>query len=221
MGDIQGKHGKDELPVREVNFQKPFAVSRYEITFDQYDDFAKATSRELPEDENFGRGDLPVIFVSWNDAVAYAGWLSQQTGKHYRLPTEAEWEYVARGGAETTYWWGEEVKQGFANCIGCGSRWDGKQTAPVGSFNPNGFGLYDTAGNVAEWVQDCWHKNYEGAPVDGSAWEQKDGGDCGRRGVRGGLWRLAAASVRSSNRLWNSPHYRNRGLGFRIVRDIE
>jgi formylglycine-generating enzyme required for sulfatase activity len=150
MGDIQGKHGKEELPVHEVKFPKPFAVSRYEITFDQFDKFAEATGRKLPGDEGWGRGRQPVIHVSWNDAVADAEWLSGQTGKRYRLPSEAEWEYAAREGTETVYWWGNEVTQGLANCVGCGSRWAGKQAAPVGSFKPNSFGLYDTSGNVSE-----------------------------------------------------------------------
>jgi formylglycine-generating enzyme required for sulfatase activity len=136
MGDTQGKHGKDELPVHEVHIKRPFAVSRYEITFDQYDEFAKVTGRKLSGDEGWGRGRQPVLRVSWNDAVAYVEWLSGQTAKRYRLPTEAEWEYAARGGTETTYWWGNEMKQGLANCIGCGSPWDGKQPAPVGSFKP-------------------------------------------------------------------------------------
>jgi formylglycine-generating enzyme required for sulfatase activity len=152
MGDIQGKGAKDEQPVHEVHISKRFGMSRYEITFDQYDEFAKATRRDLPEDEGFGRGRRPVIRVSWNDALDYAEWLTQQTGKRYRLPTEAQWEYAARAGTETVHWWGNEKKPGFANCIGCGSRWDNKQTAPVGSFKPNPFGLYDTAGNVLEWV---------------------------------------------------------------------
>ena len=221
MGDIQGKHGKDELPAHEVHIERPFAISRYEITFDEYDAFAKTTDRELPDDEGFGRGPQPVIRVSWNDALAYAEWLSQQTGKRYRLPTEAEWEYAARARTETVYWWGNEVKQGSANCIGCGSRWAGKQPAPVGSFKPNPFGLYDTAGNVSEWVQDCRHANYQGAPVDGSAWEEKDGGDCGVRGIRGGPWLWAQAHVRSSSRMWNRPTFSGRALGFRLVREIE
>jgi formylglycine-generating enzyme required for sulfatase activity len=221
MGDIQGKHGKDELPVQEVKIQKPFAVSRYEITFDQYDQFAKATGRELPDDEGFGRGRQPVIRVSWHDAVAYAKWLFQQTGKRYRLPTEAEWEYAARAGTDTAYWWGNEMKQGLASCIGCGSQWDGKQAAPVGSFKPNSFGLYDTAGNVMEWVQDCWHESYKGAPSDGSAWEEKDGGDCGRRGLRGGHARRAHDQMRSSFRMWNRPNAGLRGVGFRLIREIE
>jgi formylglycine-generating enzyme required for sulfatase activity len=221
MGDIQGKHGKDELPVHQVNFQKAFAASKYEITFAQYDEFAKATGRKLPDDEGWGRGRQPVIHVSWNDAVAYAKWLSQQTGKHYRLPTEAEWEYVARAEAETIYWWGDGVKQGSANCRGCGSRWDGKQPAPVGSFKPNQFGLYDTAGNVAERVQDCWHENYEGAPTEGSAWEEKNGGDCGRRVVRGGSWFRAHDWARSSHRFSNRPTHTGRAVGIRLVREID
>lgn len=221
MGDIQGNHGKDELPVREVIVKRPLAMGRYEVTFDQYDEFVKATGRQLPADESWGRGRRPVIHASWNDAVAYAAWLSQQTGKRYRLPTEAEWEYAARAGTETTYWWGNEPKPGFANCIGCGSQWEGKQTAPVGSFKPNAFGLFDTSGNVSEWVQDCRHENYQGAPSDGSAWQEKDGGDCGRRGLRGGFWLRAHDNVRSSVRLWNRPTFGGRALGFRLVREIE
>lgn len=200
MGDIQGKNGKDAQPVHEVHIRRPFGMSRYEITFDQYDEFAKATRRGLPEDEGFGRGRQPVIRVSWNDAVGYVAWLFQQTGKHYRLPTEAEWEYAARAGTETAYWWGNEMIQGLANCIGCGTRWDSKQTAPVGSFKPNPFGLYDTAGNVSEWVQDCWHENYQGAPSDGSAWEMEHGGNCEGRARRGGSFRGAYENMRSSIR---------------------
>ena len=221
MGNSHDKHGKNEQPVHEVHIAQPFAISRYEITFDQYDEFAKTTGRDLPDDEGWGRGRQPVIHVSWNDAVAYAAWLSQQTGMRYRLPSEAEWEYAARGGTETVYWWGNEVKQGLANCRGCGSRWDGKQAAPVGSFNPNPFGLYDTSGNVSEWVQDCRHESYEGAPLDGSAWEEKDGGDCGVRGIRGGMWLWAHDYVRSSSRFWNRPTRGARALSFRLVREIE
>ena len=222
MGDMQGNGAKDEQPVHEVHIRKPIAVSRSEITFDQYDDFAKATGRDLPDDEGWGRGGRPVVRVSWNDAVDYAGWLSQQTSKHYRLPTEAEWEYAARAGAETTYWWGNEIKQALANCIGCGSRWDNQQTAPVGSFKPNPFGLYDTAGNVSEWVQDCWHENYQGAPSDGSAWEKEHNGNCDGRVRRGGSYGSAYnGNVRSSSRWVFRGGARFRSLGFRLVREIE
>ena len=221
MGDIQGVGGKEEQPVHEVHIAQPFAMGRYEITFEEYDQFARATGRNLPQDDGWGRGRQPVIHVSWNDAVAYAGWLSQQTGRHYRLPTEAEWEYAARAGAETAYWWGNEVKQGLANCLGCGSPYDGKRTAPVGSFKPNPFGVYDTTGNVTEWVQDCWHENYKGAPVDGSAWEQKNGSECGIRALRGGHSRRATISMRSSIRFSNRANAARNLIGFRLVREIE
>jgi formylglycine-generating enzyme required for sulfatase activity len=218
MGDIQGKGLTDEQPVHEVHISRRFGMSRYEITFDQYDEFAKATGRDLPDDEGFGRGRRPVIRVSWNDAVDYTAWLTQQTGKHYRLPTEAEWEYAARGGTETLYWWGNEKKQGLANCIGCGTQWDTKQTAPVGSFRPNPFGLYDTAGNVSEWVQDCWHENYQEAPSDGSAWEKEHNGNCNGRVRRGGSY---IGDARSSSRGLFRAGARFRALGFRLVREIE
>src|SRR5262245_63389624 len=113
---------------------------------------------------------MPVIDVSYSDAKQYVGWLSQLTGKEYRLLTEAEWEYAARAGGRTGYSWGDDLGVGNANCDGCGSPWDLKQTAPVGSFKPNAFGLYDMHGNVWEWVEDSWHETYDGAPTDGSAW---------------------------------------------------
>ena len=146
----QGGAEKDEVPVRSVRIQKSFAIGRYEVTFDEYDQFVKAKNLEFPSDEGWGRGRRPVINVSWYEAVEYAKWLSEQTGKRYRLPTEAEREYAARGGKQTSYWWGNDFLEGMANCKDCGSQWD-KKTAPVGSFKPNPFGLYDTAGNVWEW----------------------------------------------------------------------
>ena len=218
MGDIQGVGGKEEQPVHEVHIAQPFAMGRYEITFEEYDQFARATGRNLPQDDGWGRGRQPVIHVSWNDAIAYAGWLSQQTGRHYRLPTEAEWEYTARAGAETAYWWGNEVKQGLANCLGCGSPYDGKRTAPVGSFKPNPFGVYDTTGNVTEWVQDCWHENYEGAPNDGSAWTTGDGI---LRVLRGGSLSGTPQFLRSARRDRNSPGGRGVAVGFRLSRTLD
>ncbi|HDN27649.1 MAG TPA: hypothetical protein ENG03_11250 [Thioploca sp.] len=132
-----------------VYINNSFTISRFEITFEEYDAFAEATGRDKPHDQNWGRGNRPVINVSWHEAVAYTEWLSQLTGQTYRLPSRYEWEYAARAGTRTTYWWGEEIGKNRANCgDGCGSQWDGKQTAPVGSFSPNRFGLSDTAGNV-------------------------------------------------------------------------
>jgi formylglycine-generating enzyme required for sulfatase activity len=222
MGDIQGIGGNDEQPVHEVHIRRPFAVGRYEITFDQYDEFANATGGQLPDDDGSGRGRRPVISVSWDEAVEYAKWLSQQTGKRYRLPTEAEWEYAARAGTETAYWWGNEMKPGFANCMSCGTRRDKRQTEPVGSFKPNPFGLYDTAGNVREWVQDCWHDNYQGAPSDGSAWEKEHNGNCNGRVNRGGAFRsVNKLNVRSSFREMYRAGARPYWVGFRLVREIE
>ncbi len=222
MGDIQGIGLKDEQPVHEVQIRRPFAIGRYEITFDEYDDFAHATGRQLPDDEGFGRGRRPVIRVSWNEANDYAAWLSQQSGRRYRLPTEAEWEYAARGGSETAYWWGNEMKPGFANCISCGTRPEKRETMPVGSFKPNPFGLYDTAGNVREWVQDCWHDNYQGAPSDGSAWEKDHNGQCNGRVHRGGAFRsVNKGNVRSSSRDMYRTGARPYWVGFRLVREIE
>ncbi len=116
-----------------------------------------------------------MINVSWTDAVAYTEWLSAQLGERYRLPSEAEWEYASRAGSTKKYSWGNEIGRNRANCDGCGSQWDNRMTAPVGSFSPNAWGLHDMHGNVWEWVQDCWNSRYQGAPADGSAWES---GDC-------------------------------------------
>ena len=223
MGDVQGGGDKDERPVRTVKFQKPFAIGRYEVTFEEYDQFAKAANRQLPDDHGYGRGRHPVISVSWQDAVEYAKWLSAQTGKRYRLPSEAEWEYAARGGKETAYWWGKDLVKGIANCGDCGSQWDGdgKQTAPVGSFKPNPFGLYDTAGNVLEWVKDCWHDNYNVAPTNGSAWKEAGGGICGLRVIRGGSWYTRPEFLRASDWTGLNAGIRDDGTGFRLAQDLD
>jgi formylglycine-generating enzyme required for sulfatase activity len=192
------------------------------VTFEEYDRFAGATGRQLPGDEGWGRrGRLPVIKVSWNDARDYAEWLSQQTAKRYRLPREAEWEYAARAGTKTVYWWGNEIKSGMANYLGGDTRWGEKQTSPVGSFQPNPFGLYDTAGNACEWVEDCWHENYKGAPTDGSAWLEANGGDCGVRVIRGGSCRSGLSDLCASNRNGNFAGDRGDTIGFRLAQDID
>ena len=208
-----------EGPQREVIIAA-FEMGKYEVTFDEYDAFAKATIRKLSDDEGWGRGKRPVINVSWNDAQAYVQWLSGQTGKQYRLPTEAEWEYAARAGEQTRYWWGDNIGNNNAACWNCGSQWDIKQTAPIGSFNANAFELHDTAGNVAEWVQDCWHENYANAPSDGSAWRDANGGDCNRRVVRGGSWVGNPRDLRSANRDRFSTVIAYDIVGFRIARDL-
>ena len=177
MGSPRDERGRDsrgrEGPQHSVAIPRAFAVGKYEVTFDEWDACVDdgGCRGYKPIDKGWGRGKQPVINVTWEDAQAYIDWLSTKTGIAYRLPTEAEWEYVARAGSTKAYWWGDDVGRNNANCNGCGSQWDGKRTAPVGSFKANPFGLYDTAGNVFEWVQDCWHDSYKGTPpLNGSAW---------------------------------------------------
>ena len=160
-----------------------------------------------------------MINVSWDHAKAYVAWLSKLTGKPYRLLTEAEYEYATRAGTQTAYPWGNAIGTNNANCDGCGSRWDDKQTAPVGSFAPNGFGLYDMVGNVYEWTEDCYHDRYNGAPADGSAWTS---GDCtfNLRVVRGGPWDFHSVFVRSANRSRVAASGRGGHLGFRVARTL-
>ncbi len=206
-----------EGPQHEVRIAKPFAVGRFEVTFAEWDACVAdgGCGGYKPRDRGWGRGSRPVIYVSWNDAKAYVKWLSDKTHKEYRLLSEAEWEYVARAGTQTRYFWGNSVGRNHANCDGCGSRWDDKQTAPVGSFRPNGFGLYDTAGNVWEWVEDCEHGSYKDAPTDGSAWLT---GNCASRAVRGGSWSFNARSVRAAGRDASDRESRYFNIGFRCAR---
>ena len=208
----------NEQLVHVVSIAASFALAKYEVSFAEYEAFAKATGRSEPSDSGWGRGERPVINVSWDDATAYAAWLSQQTGKTYRLPTEAEWEYAARAGSTTKYPWGDEVGLNNANCDGCGSPWDNKQTAPVGSFAANAFGLHDMHGNVWEWVQDCYHSSYEGAPADGAAREQCDSSS---RVLRGGSWDFNPAWVRSAFRGGRTASYTGYGGGFRLAQDLQ
>lgn len=220
MGSNNGD--SDEQPVHEITIAYAFEISKFEVTFDEYHAFANATKRDQQSEyySELERGNRPVIIISFYDAQAYVQWLSKQTGRKYRLPTEAEWEYVARAGTQTSYWWGDDIGKNNANCNGCGSQWDGKQTAQVGSFKPNPFGLYDTAGNVWEWTEDCWHDNYQGAPADGSAWKEDNNGDCSRRVIRGG-WRSSySQDLRSAVRRSDYPDVANNFAGFRIARDF-
>ena len=165
--------------------------------------------------------DHPVVCVNWYDARAYTRWLSQETGEEYRLLSEAEWEYVARAGTTTQYWWGDSIGRNQANCVDCGSRWDGEGTAPVGSFSANAFGVFDVSGNVTEWVEDCYNANYNGAPSDGTAWGS-EGCDRPRFGSmqRSGDWYHAATTARSAARLADSVITRRNSSGFRVARTI-
>ncbi|EDN69807.1 protein of unknown function DUF323 [Beggiatoa sp. PS] len=238
MGDIQGIGNNGEKPVHEVSV-KSFAIGRYQITVAEFRQFVEATRYKTEAEKGDGayvwkdgkwqqvksvnwrkpyflqQDNQPVVCVSWNDAMAYINWLSEQTGKIYHLPSEAEWEYAARAGTETDYWWGNEIGKNKANCYGSGSQWSGKQTAPVGSFEPNPFDLYDTVGNVWEWCADSWHKNYKNAPTDGSIWEKN--GDSSLRVVRGGTWYSEPRYVRVSDRYRWTRDYRDYNGGFRVA----
>jgi formylglycine-generating enzyme required for sulfatase activity len=207
--------GGDSGPEHGVTVT-PFLIGAYEVTFRQYDDFARATGRGLPKDFGWGRGDRPVVGVSWGDAEAYAAWLGRQTGRAYRMPSEAEWEFAARGGGRGSYWWGFGMHQGRATCFDCGTRWDNRQTAPVGSFPPSPYGLFDTAGNVMEWVADCYKSGYADAPTDSRA--RLDGG-CALRVARGGAFNKPSASMRTWFRNKLAPDARLNHLGFRVARD--
>jgi formylglycine-generating enzyme required for sulfatase activity len=221
MGSPAGQGDDDERPAHKVTIAKPFAVAKFALTFDEWDACAAGGGcRPDVSDRGWGRGRRPAINVAWRDAQAYVKWLSSITGKPYRLLSEAEYEYAARAGTLTAYPWGDDIKlngKAMANCGGCGSQWDHKQTAPVGSFAANQFGLYDMVGNVWEWMEDCWNESYQGAPADGSPWTS---GDCSRRVVRGGSWVYVPDYLRSSNRSGAGTDSRNDNLGFRVARTL-
>ena len=240
MGSPSTEVGRDgnEGPTRVVMIPKSFAVSKYEVTRSEFAAFVRATNRPMTggcyiwngstvaldakkgwTDPGFGQTDRdPVVCVSWDDAKSYVAWLSQRTGQQYRLLTESEWEYAARAGTTTTYYWGNDIGRGNANCNGCGTQWDGKQTAPAGSFKANSFGLHDMLGNVYEWVEDCWHDSYAGAPTDGAAWTA----NCtsASRVLRGGSWVNFSFNARSANRIRNSSDDRSYYNGFRVARTL-
>ncbi|MBV1878479.1 MAG: formylglycine-generating enzyme family protein [Pseudomonadales bacterium] len=222
MGSPVGEEGRreDESPQHKVTLSRKFALGMMEVTFAEYDLFARSTRRPLPDDEGWGRAQRPVINVSWHDATAYVEWLSEQTGASYRLPTEAEWEYAARAGSSSRYNWGDSPSGKHAN----GSEYFGwpadgfsNQTAPVGSFIANNFGLFDMHGNVREWVPDCWHNSYKGAPDDESAWPT-DKGACAQQVLRGGGWNDKPAYLRSAIRYWINSGASFSLVGFRVAR---
>jgi formylglycine-generating enzyme required for sulfatase activity len=217
QGDVEELGDSWRHPMRAVTMQ-PFSMGKYEVTFEEYDRFAIATGRDLPNDQKWGRGRRPVINVSWEEARDYADWLSRQTGQPYRLPTESEWEYAARSGKKQEAWAGtsDESQLGeYAVYI----ENSGNRTAEVGSKQPNAFAAHDLSGNVMEWVEDCLHGNYQGAPNDGSPWLEAHGGDCSLRVIRGGSWVSDPDNLRTSFRNWLTADARLNDLGFRLVQD--
>jgi len=265
-GDPKGSGPKGrERPRHQVTIARPFAIGRTEVTRGQFGVFVRESGHSMTgnncwywnekkmQGENYDFGidwqnpgyaqqdDHPVVCVDWRDAKAYAAWLAKKTGNQYRLPSEAEWEYVARAGSETSRPWGEEPNDacGFANVLdfAAGQRVGGATgrvgsrrelhdcddghpyTAPVGRFKPNGFGIHDMIGNVSEWTEDCWHDSYEAAPADGSAWLGGDG--CERRVVRGASWFSTPDFSRSARRFRVAIETRDHVRGFRIARTLQ
>jgi formylglycine-generating enzyme required for sulfatase activity len=207
-----------EQPAHKVTLARSFALGMYEVTVGEWRACIRGGGcTDMPRMAASVTDLTPVHNVHWNDAAAYATWLSKRTGQKYRLPTEAEWEYAARGGTSGRFWWGETAGVANANCENCGGTYERSLPLPAGSFKPNPLGLYDMNGGVAEWVADCWNNNYKGAPADGGAWLQ---GDCRKRVLRGGSWRNDADSMSATARLNYDVDVRYLANGFRIARDL-
>jgi formylglycine-generating enzyme required for sulfatase activity len=199
-----------EKPVRQVTV-KPFAMGKFPVSVREWNACAAAKACGFTAT---GKDDAPVANVSWSDAKQYAAWLAETTRKPYRLPSEAEWEYAARGGTQTRYWWGDQFQPGMVNCKNCSDILITDQPVKVGSLKPNPFGLFDMGGGVDQWVEDCWHKNYQGAPVDGSAWIESE---CSSHVIRSGSWRKDQNYARTSNRGSYDTNVRYPTHGFRVA----
>ena len=227
MGSAAGEagHDKSEGPKRQVTIARPFAVSKFEITFDEWEACALegGCNAHKPKDSGWGQGRRPVIHVSWDDAKAYIEWLRQKTGKPYRLLSEAEWEYAARGGTTGAFATGAAITTLQANYDAStvtGKRTDAAyrgKSIEVGTFTPNPYGLHDMHGNVMEWVEDCWNPTHAGAPADGSP----RGGDCKRRVLKGGAWYYEADYLRSAARQSYPAKTRLNVVGFRVARTLQ
>ncbi|MGB0552195.1 MAG: formylglycine-generating enzyme family protein [Alphaproteobacteria bacterium] len=213
MGDLSGAGDKVEKPVHEVKIGYSFAVGKYEVTQAEW----KAVMGNNPSE--FKGARKPVENVSREDAKSFIKKLSEQTGKDYRLLSESEWEYMARAGSTTKYPWGDEIDSSKANYLAKDTL--ERSTVPVGSYSANAFGVYDTSGNVSEWLEDCWHENYKDAPIDGSAWLSANEGDCEERVLRGGAWGSLPKYLRSAARYAYVASTRGYGgRGFRIARTL-
>jgi formylglycine-generating enzyme required for sulfatase activity len=226
MGSPPGERDRDPGEVQvPVTIARPFAVGKFAVTFDQWDACAAdgGCNGYRPADQGWGRGNRPVIYVNWSDANAYVAWLSQKTGKTYRLLSEAEREYVTRAGTTTTFWWGYSISTNQANYNGNytyarGSKGENRQRlVPVDSFTPNPWGLFNVHGNVWEWTADCWNANNEGNPGDGTA---RTTGNCDGRVIRGGFWNNPPRNLRAANRYFAATDHRDFAIGFRLARTL-
>jgi len=225
-GTIGGKNFRsfrNEEPIKKVKIAYDYYLSETEITFEQFDIYCKATKTRCPSDRDWGRGKHPVTRVSWDNAVAYTKWLSEQSGYTYRLPSEAEWEYAARAGKSSKFWWGNEYETGKDHCdrdVGqCPTGTDLGRPALVKSFNPNPFGLYDMTSNLSEWVLDCESESHNSLPLDGSP---NLSGDCSSRMLKGGNWKNPQPYVHLSKRFpFEKYQFGGTGIGFRILREVK
>lgn len=240
MGSSQAESGhKDEKPQRTVKLAKPFAVSKFEVTFAEWDACTAAGKCAKADDDGYGRDKYPAINVSWDDAKIYVAWLSEKTGKRYRLLSESEWEYAARGGTTSWWFWGD-AEDSFGSRKACEYAnthdeagtiahpmyvWsehkcnDGHgENAPTGKYKPNPFGLHDMIGNVREWVEDCHLEGYDGAPTDGSV--RSFSGTCEKRVVRGGAWIDGPSTCRAAYRYAEEQKFKNYQVGIRVARDL-
>lgn len=231
-----------EQPQHSLTIRKPFALGKYLVTRREFAAFVRDAAYSISGDcidwanhyfkrppgagwpnPGFSQTERePAVCVNWQDAQAYVAWLNSKlhdpmATKPYRLASEAEWEYAARAGTQTARWWGDSIGLDNADCDGCGSRWDARKTAPVGSFRPNLFGLYDMLGNVWEWTEDCWHESYTGAPDNGSPWLT---GSCKQRVIRGGGWVSRPWLLRSATRTCPDSSTRANYIGFRVARTL-
>lgn len=215
MGNNAGD--RSERPARLVSIATPFAIGKYEVTAEQWNACADAGACPRVDTVAGAGKNTPARDLSWDDAQRYVQWLSSATGKRYRLPTEAEWEYAARGGSGARYWWGEQMQPGKAACRDCGEPWKQDAPAAVGSFAPNPYGLHDVNGSVWEWVGDCWHNSFTGAPADARSWDEPN---CRVRVIRGGSWRDGADYMPSATRFKYDANVRYSQNGFRVVREL-
>lgn len=207
-----------EQPVHAVEIAKPFALGRFEVTLTQWQACVAAGACDYEPDAGSRPEWTAVRHLSWDDAEQYVAWLAKVTGKPYRLPSEAEWEYAARAGTETAYWWGAEAGEANADCKTCGGVWNRKSPGLIGQRKPNPFGLHDMNGGVAEWTADCWFTSYKGAPVDGSARGKRN---CQQRVLRGGSWRNEADYLRSAARMYYDAFVQYGAHGLRVALTLE
>ena len=215
MGNNSGD--RSERPAHRVSIKRPFAIGKHEVTTKQWKDCVKAGACSYNPDYTNASDNSPVRDISWSDAQEYVRWLSKITKQEYRLPTEAEWEYAARAGTSTRFWWGDSVGVGKADCKDCRGKWSREAPVDVDYYPPNPFGLHGTSGGVWEWVSDCWHKSYKGAPKDGSSWKKAD---CRENVIRGGAWRNDASYIHSTSRFKYDANVRYLLNGFRVAKTL-